>query len=76
VKDNLLMLIDTARQREEAFDHDLFYGPPGLRKTTLAHVVDIEVGQAVTVTTDALSDITMEAVVTSISQSVVLHAKQ
>jgi multidrug resistance efflux pump len=32
-------------------------------------VVDIEVGQAVTVTTDALSDITMEAVVTSISQS-------
>jgi Holliday junction DNA helicase RuvB len=31
VKDNLSILIDTARQREEALDHDLFYASPGLR---------------------------------------------
>ena len=39
VKENLAILIAAARQRSEALDHVLFYGPPGLGKTTLAHVV-------------------------------------
>ena len=39
VKDNLQILIEAARKREESVDHILFYGPPGLGKTTLAHVV-------------------------------------
>ena len=39
VKENLEILIAAARQRGEALDHVLFYGPPGLGKTTLAHVV-------------------------------------
>lgn len=39
VKENLGILISAARQRGEALDHVLFYGPPGLGKTTLAHVV-------------------------------------
>ena len=39
VKENLSILIAAARQRGEALDHVLFYGPPGLGKTTLAHVV-------------------------------------
>lgn len=39
VKENLAILIAAARQRGEALDHVLFYGPPGLGKTTLAHVV-------------------------------------
>jgi Holliday junction DNA helicase RuvB len=39
VRENLGILIEAARQRGEALDHVLFYGPPGLGKTTLAHIV-------------------------------------
>lgn len=39
VKDNLSIYIEAARQRMEALDHVLLYGPPGLGKTTLAHII-------------------------------------
>ncbi len=39
MKENLAILIAAARQRGEALDHVLFYGPPGLGKTTLANVL-------------------------------------
>lgn len=39
VIENLKVLMEAAKQREEALDHILFYGPPGLGKTTLAHVL-------------------------------------
>jgi len=39
VKENLAVLIEAARGRNEALDHVLFYGPSGLGKTTLAHIV-------------------------------------
>ncbi len=38
VKENLSILIQAARKRDDALDHILFYGPPGLGKTTLAHI--------------------------------------
>jgi len=38
VKENLGILLEAARKRGEALDHVLFYGPPGLGKTTLAHI--------------------------------------
>jgi Holliday junction DNA helicase RuvB len=50
VKENLSILIDAARQRQEALDHVLFYGPPGLGKTTLAHVLSNEMGVNIKVT--------------------------
>jgi Holliday junction DNA helicase RuvB len=50
VKENLAILIAAARQRGEALDHVLFYGPPGLGKTTLAHVLGNEMGVNVKVT--------------------------
>ncbi|MDP8254778.1 MAG: Holliday junction branch migration DNA helicase RuvB [Candidatus Alcyoniella australis] len=39
VKDNLKVFVAAARERGEALDHMMFYGPPGLGKTTLAHIV-------------------------------------
>ncbi|MBN2644090.1 MAG: Holliday junction branch migration DNA helicase RuvB [Desulfuromonadaceae bacterium] len=43
-KENLDVFIQAARQRGEALDHVLFYGPPGLGKTTLAHIIASEMG--------------------------------
>ena len=44
VRANLKVFIQAARQRGEAMDHTLFYGPPGLGKTTLAQIMSRELG--------------------------------
>ena len=50
VKENLKIYIEAAKLRKDALDHVLFYGPPGLGKTTLAGIIASEMGVNMKVT--------------------------
>ena len=50
IKDNLAVSIAAAKMREDALDHVLLYRPPGLVKTTLAHIIASEMGTQIKVT--------------------------
>lgn len=55
-KENLAVYIEAARRRQEPLDHILFSGPPGLGKTTLAHLIAREIGAEIRVTSGPALD--------------------
>lgn len=54
--ENLKIFVAAANQREEALDHTLFHGPPGLGKTTLAHILASELNVGIKVTSGPVLD--------------------
>ena len=50
IKENLKILLTAAKERNHPAEHILFYGPPGLGKTTLAHLISKETGRQIKIT--------------------------
>ena len=71
---NLQVFIDAARNRREALDHVLFYGPPGLGKTTLANIIAFEMGVNIKSTSGPVIEKTgdLAAVLTNLEEGDVL----
>jgi len=74
LKDNLAVFLEAARQRGEPLDHVLVYGPPGLGKTTLAHIIAREMDHAIRVTSGPSIEKTgdLAAVLTNLEEGDVL----
>ncbi|WP_321365678.1 Holliday junction branch migration DNA helicase RuvB [uncultured Desulfuromusa sp.] len=73
-KRNLKVFIDAARNRQEALDHVLFFGPPGLGKTTLANIIAQEMGVNIKSTSGPVIEKTgdLAAVLTNLEEGDVL----
>ncbi len=56
IVDNLTVFIQAAKMRDEALDHVLLHGPPGLGKTTLANIISREMGASLKMTSGPVLD--------------------
>ena len=74
VKDNLKVFIEAAKMRGEPLDHVLFYGPPGLGKTTLAGIIANELGVDIKITSGPAIERAgdLAAILTNLSENDVL----
>ena len=74
VKDNLSIAIQASKMRNDVLDHVMIYGPPGLGKTTLAHIISQEMGVSIRVTSGPAIERAgdMAAILTSINADDVL----
>ncbi len=74
VRENLKILIDAAKNRKEPIDHVLFYGPPGLGKTSLAHIIanEMEVNIRITAGPSIERAGDLAAILTNLKQNDIL----
>lgn len=74
IKNNLEIYIKAAKSRKEALDHVLLYGPPGLGKTTLSHIIARELGSQIKITSGPAIEhaADLAAILTNLNQNDVL----